>query len=47
AIVEHDGRRYIAVALAKSRRGSKWLSDLIVAMDDLIFKSAPSGTSKN
>jgi len=47
AIIEHDGRRYIAVALAKSRRGSSWLSDLIVAMDDLIFKSAPSGTSKN
>jgi len=47
AIIEHDGRRYIAVALAKNPRGSKWLSDLIVAMDDLIFKSAPSGTSKN
>jgi beta-lactamase class A len=45
AIVEHDGRRYIAVALAKSRRGGKWLSDLIVAMDDLIFKSAPSDIS--
>lgn len=42
AIIEHDGRRYIAVALAKSSRGGKWLSDLIVAMDDLIFKSAPS-----
>jgi beta-lactamase class A len=47
AIVEHDGRRYIAVALAKSRRGGKWLSDLIVAMDDLIFKSAPSNFSRN
>jgi K(+)-stimulated pyrophosphate-energized sodium pump len=45
AIVEHDGRRYIAVALAKSRQGGKWLSDLIVAMDDLIFKSAPSDIS--
>ena len=45
AIVEHDGRRYIAVALAKSRRGGKWLSDLIVAMDDLIFKSAPPDLS--
>ena len=39
AIVEHDGRRYIAVALAKSPQGGKWLSDLIVAMDDLIFQS--------
>ena len=47
AIIEHDGRRYIAVALAKSPRGSKWLSDLIVAMDDLIFKSAPTVTTKN
>ena len=40
AIIEHDGRRYIAVALAKSPKGGKWLSDLIVAMDDLVFKSA-------
>ena len=47
AIIEHDGRRYIAVALAKSRRGGQWLSDLIVAMDDLIFNSAPSDLLKN
>jgi beta-lactamase class A len=47
AIIEHDGRRYIAVALAKSRRGGKWLSDLIVAMDDLIFNSVPSDISNN
>ena len=47
AIIEHDGRRYIAVALAKSRRGGKWLSDLIVAMDDLIFNSEPSDLSHN
>ena len=47
AIVEHDGRRYIAVALAKSRRGGEWLSDLIVALDDLIFKSAPTDISNN
>lgn len=39
AIIEHDGRRYIAVALAKSPRGGKWLTDLIVAMDKLIFQS--------
>jgi len=38
AIIEHDDRRYIAVALAKSPNGGKWLRDLIVAMDDLIFK---------
>ena len=47
AIIEHDGRRYIAVALAKSRRGGQWLSDLIVAMDDLIFNSAPSDLFNN
>jgi len=39
AIIEHDGRRYIAVALAKSRLGGQWLSELIVAMDNLIFQS--------
>ena len=40
AIVERDGRRYIAVGLAHSGQGSKWLSNLIVAMDDLVFQSA-------
>jgi len=40
AIIEHDGHRYIAVALAKSPLGGKWLSELIVAMDDLIAKPA-------
>lgn len=40
AIIEHDGRRYIAVALAKSPQGGKWLSDLIVALDGLVFQSA-------
>lgn len=37
AIVERDGRRYIAVAMANHPSGSAWLSRLIVAMDDLIF----------
>jgi beta-lactamase class A len=36
AIIEHHGRRYIAVALAKSPRGGKWLSELIVALDEII-----------
>ena len=36
AIIEHDGRRYIAVALAKSPQGDKWLSDLIIALDKLV-----------
>jgi beta-lactamase class A len=38
AIIEHDGRRYIAVAMAESPQGGQWLSDLIVALDDLITK---------
>jgi len=42
AIIEHDGHRYIAVALAKSPLGGKWLSDLIVAMDNLISKPQPN-----
>ena len=41
AIVERDGRRYIAVALAQSTKGSKWLTRLVVAMDDLVFRTSP------
>jgi beta-lactamase class A len=41
AIIEHDGRRYIAVALAKSRQCEKWLTDLIVALDKLVCEPAP------
>ncbi len=37
AIVERDGRRYIAVGLAESQAGGQWLSQLIVEMDKLIF----------
>lgn len=37
AIVERDGRRYIAVAIARSRNGGEWLSRLIVALDDIVF----------
>ena len=36
AIIEHHGRRYIAVALAKSRHGEQWLQNLIVALDGII-----------
>ena len=36
AIVERDGHRYIAVALAQNPAGGRWLSNLIVAMDTLI-----------
>ena len=48
AIIEHDGRRYIAVALAESSQGGRWLSELIVVMDDLIFETAEDAdTSRN
>ena len=40
AIVERDGRRYIAVAMANHPSGGRWLSRIIVAMDDLIFSPA-------
>lgn len=40
-IIERDGRRYIAVALANSPNGGKWLSDLIVSLDDVIFRNPP------
>lgn len=39
AIVEHDGHRYIAVALAEDPHGGEWLTRLIVAMDELVFES--------
>jgi beta-lactamase class A len=41
AIIEHDGRRYIAVALAEDPRGGEWLSHLIVGMDKAVFDTAP------
>jgi len=37
AIVERDGRRYIAVALTQSRNGGNMLSRIIVALDDIVF----------
>ncbi len=38
ALIERDGRRYIAVALANAARGSAWLSALIVRLDDIVFE---------
>jgi len=38
ALIEHEGYRYIAVALSQSPDGGKWLSELIVAMDNLICR---------
>ncbi len=37
AIVERDGRRYIAVGLVENQSGGQWLTRLIVEMDKLIF----------
>ncbi len=37
AVVERDGHKYIAVALANSPQGGDWLSKLIVKMDDIVF----------
>jgi beta-lactamase class A len=36
ALIEHDGRRYIAVALCQSDHGSQWLRDIVVALDDIV-----------
>ena len=40
AIVERDGRRYIAVALSDDARGGDWLKSLIGGLDDAVFASA-------
>lgn len=37
-IIERDGHRYIAVALAKDPQGGEWLRQLIVSLDDLICR---------
>ena len=36
ALVEHDGRKFIAVGLANSSKGGQWLKQVIVAMDKLV-----------
>lgn len=41
AIVERDGYKYIVVALAHHAEGGKWLSRLIVPLDDLIVRALP------
>jgi beta-lactamase class A len=38
AIVEHDGRTYIAVALAQSPKGGEWLKNLIGELDRIILQ---------
>ncbi|MEJ2344582.1 MAG: serine hydrolase [Gammaproteobacteria bacterium] len=37
ALVERDGRRYIAVALAHDPRGGRWMTRMIVGLDSLVF----------
>ncbi len=37
AIIERDGKQYIIVALANDPNGSKWLEEIIVEMDKIIF----------
>ncbi len=37
ALIEHDGRRYIAVALAKDPKGGEWMKKLIHKMDEIIL----------
>ncbi len=41
AIIEHNNRSYIAVAMANNAMGGQWLRQLIVSMDTLIFENAP------
>jgi len=38
AIVEHGGRKYIAVALAESPEGGLWMREIIVALDRLVLE---------
>ena len=37
AIVEHDGRKYIAVVLSNDKDGAVWLDQIITALDEIIF----------
>ena len=46
AIVEHDGRRYIAVGLIENTHGGQWLSSLIVKFDHLVYQTAPQSVAR-
>ena len=37
ALVEHDGRKYIAVVLSNATEGAVWLDQIITALDGIIF----------
>ncbi|MBM3813616.1 MAG: serine hydrolase [Acidimicrobiia bacterium] len=43
ALVEHDGRRYIAVALMKDDKGGEVLPQLIVKLDQIVMRRAQAG----
>jgi beta-lactamase class A len=46
ALVEHNGHKYIAVALAENPAGGRWMERLILELDDLILASgAPAASS--
>jgi len=44
ALIEHNGRRYIAVALAHDSKGGVWMTRLIREMDNIIFQHADFAT---
>jgi beta-lactamase class A len=39
AIIEHDGRKYIAVVLSNDKNGAAWLDQIITALDNIIYGS--------
>jgi beta-lactamase class A len=44
AIIEHDGRKYIAVVLSNDKNGAAWLDQIITALDDIIYDDSASAT---
>jgi beta-lactamase class A len=42
AIVERNGHRYIAVAIAHNKAGGEWMKRIIVALDDLVIHATPT-----
>jgi beta-lactamase class A len=42
ALVERDGKKYVAVALAESASGGSILSSLILRLDDLVVTGSPT-----
>jgi beta-lactamase class A len=37
ALVDHDGRKYIAVVLSNDQEGAVWLEQIVMALDGIIF----------